>query len=369
MLNAERGKNLLNHPDVHLPWSQWSEDQTLHVATAYSNPFRWRTRRELANDFRRHMTSTSNVALHVGELAYGARPHEIVGGYPGDVPLRTQAELFHKENILNAVIRTFPSDWKYGAWVDADFHFTRHDWALEAIHQLQLYDFVQLFSSYADMSGETLGSGHLPLRVTPSFAFNYVQNGYNLPDGFINGGWRSATTAAAPDEYYGGVQAIGPGARRGVGATGGAWAFRRSAFDAVGGMLDKCILGHGDWFMTFGLVGEEAPDMHIDGYTPDYRNAILSWQRNAARLKKNIGYVDGFAVHHWHGSKMRRGYASRDTILVKYKFAPSDDLKADWQGIWQLNNDKPALRDAIRQYFISRNEDDPNCYGSERPMV
>jgi hypothetical protein len=356
--------NALKHPDVHQPWSQWSEEQTLHVATAYSNPFRWRTRRELANDFRRHMESSPNVALHLGELAYGDRPHEVASAQNAlDVPLRTWHELFHKENILNRVIQSFPPDWKYGAWIDADFHFTRHDWALEAIHQLQHYDFVQLFSAYSDLSGETYGSGHLPIRATPSFAYNYIQSGYRLPDGFANGGWRKSGVDLG--YYYGGA----PGRPRGVGATGGAWAFRRSAFDTVGGLLDKCILGHGDWFFAFGLVGEEAPDMHIDGYSDDYRNAILSWQKNAARIKKNIGYVDCFAVHHFHGSKLRRGYASRDLILVKHKFAPSLHLKADWQGIYQLNTDNPALRDAVRAYFISRNEDDPNLYESEKPLV
>lgn len=305
------------------------------------------------------------MALHFGELAYGDRPFEVTASGPGDVMLRTGHELFHKENILNRVISTFPPNWKYGAWVDADFHFTRHDWALEAIHQLQHYDFVQLFSSYADLSGETYGTGHQPMRVTPSFAYNYVQSGYSLPPGYSNGGWR---TPGGPvnDEYYGGADSL---RRGGVGATGGAWAFRRSAFDAVGGLLDKCILGHGDWFMAFGLVGEEAPDMHIDGYTEDYRNSILGWQRNAARLKKNIGYIDCFATHSFHGSKVRRAYSSRDTILVKHKFAPTTDLRPDWQGIYQLTPEKPALRDAIRAYFISRNEDDPNLYQPERSIV
>jgi len=355
----------MQHPNVHQPWASWSEAQILHVATSYSNPFRWRTRRELVNDFRRHMGSSANVALHVGELAYGDRPFEVTSPEdPFDVQLRTRHELFHKENILNRVIQAFPSDWQYGAWVDADFHITRHDWALEAIHQLQHYDFVQLFSGYADLSGSTYGIAHLPTRITPSFAFNYVQNGYRLPDGYENGGWRKKGVDLG---YYG--KPMPPGVRGGVGATGGAWAFRRSAFDLVGRLLDECILGHGDWFMTFGLVGEEAPDMHIDGYSDDYRRAILSWQRNAARIKKNIGYVDAFAVHHFHGSKARRGYASRDTILVKHKFAPSSDLRRDWQGIYQLTPDKPNLRDAIRAYFISRSEDDPNLYGSEKPLI
>ena len=354
----------MQHPDVHQPWSAWSESQTLHVAAAYSNPFRWRTRRELSNDFRRHMEQSPNVQLHFGELAYGARPHEVTDAEnPLDVQLRTSAELFHKENILNRVISRFPSNWQYGAYVDADFHFTRHDWALEAIHQLQHYDFVQLFSSYADLSGETYGTCQLPTRVNPSFAFNYVQNGYRLPEGYANGGWRKRGSAA--ENYYGAMV----GGRRGVGATGGAWAFRRSAFETVGGLLDKCILGHGDWFMTFGLVGEEAPDMHIDGYAADYRNTILAWQKEAVKLRKNIGYVDCFALHNFHGSKMRRAYANRDTILVKHQFAPTTDLKPDWQGNYQLSGDKPALRDAIRMYFISRNEDDPNLYGKEQPLI
>ena len=65
------------HPDIHQPWAEWSEDQTLHVAVCYSNPFRWRTRRELANDCIRHLAGSANVKLYVGELAYGARPFEV----------------------------------------------------------------------------------------------------------------------------------------------------------------------------------------------------------------------------------------------------------------------------------------------------
>ena len=65
------------HPDIHEPWQQWSNDATLHVASAYSNPLRWRTRRVLMNDFRQHMAASPNVALHAGELAYGDRPFEV----------------------------------------------------------------------------------------------------------------------------------------------------------------------------------------------------------------------------------------------------------------------------------------------------
>src|SRR5271165_603683 len=115
----------LSHPDIHSPWAEWSEDQTLHVAVCYSNPFRWRTRRELANDCIRHLAGSPNVKLYVGELAYGDRPFEVtespnpleglVESRIKNIQLRTTCELFHKENILNRVIQTFPAGWKYGA--------------------------------------------------------------------------------------------------------------------------------------------------------------------------------------------------------------------------------------------------------------
>ncbi len=343
----------LHHPDLNVAASKWSEEQTLHVAACYSNPFRWRTRRELANDFRRHMMQTVNIDFHMIELAYGDRPFEVTNKelYPNDIQLRTKSELFHKENLLNIAVRSFPPDWKYGAIIDADFHFTRHDIALETIHQLQHYDWVQMFSSYVDLSGETLGTGHRPIQTNIGFAYNYIQNGYKLPPGYEDGGWK-----CAPTYYYGAGGKHNP-----VGATGGAWAFRRSAFETCGGLLDRCILGHGDWFMAFGLVCEQARDMRLTGYASQYQEYIAAWQQRAALLKKNIGYVDCHAVHHFHGPKKHRGYSSRDEILVRQQYNPMKDVFYDWQGVLQLTTEKPNLRDAIRAYFMSRSEDMPHA--------
>jgi hypothetical protein len=332
-----------NHPDVHAPWKQWSEDATLHVACAYSNPCRWRTRRVLMNDFRRHMQGSPNVALHVAELAYGERPFEVTGADPLDIQLQTSHELWHKENILNLAIQRFPPDWKYGAIIDGDFHMTRPDWALEAIHQLQHFDFVQLFSSYADLSAE-----HRPYRLMKSFAWNHV-----------NQGW----TAAQSQAGYGGYGAISPG------ATGGAWAFRRSAFDAVGGLLDVCVLGSADWHMAFGLAGAFNPAPETSLCSWPYIQAVERWQVRAAVLQQNIGCVDNHAIHHFHGSKVFRSYGERWKILRDHHFDPNTDLVRDWQGIWQLAGNKPRLRDAIRGYFRARNEDDPGLHGSERLLV
>ena len=51
------------------------------------------------------MRASPNVVLHVGELAYGDGPFEVTGDGLNDVRLRTSHVLWHKENILNLVVR------------------------------------------------------------------------------------------------------------------------------------------------------------------------------------------------------------------------------------------------------------------------
>lgn len=341
-----------HHPDVHQPWSAWSETEKLHVAVAYNNPFRWRTRRELLNQFRHHMAQSPNVVLHVGEIAYGDRPFEATdAGNPHDYQFRTKSELWHKENLLNAIIARWPSGWKYGAIIDGDFHFTRHDWALEAIHLLQHHAWVQLFSSYADMSAD-----HRPFNVRPSFAYCYL----NYDD------------QGNPTHTGYGTQAR-PTRKRNTtpGATGGAWSFTHEGFNAVGGLLDSCILGAGDWYMAFGLIGRTT-DGHPEAIScgKAYEDSIRRWQANAYdAIEGNIGYVDCFATHAFHGTKVRRGYGDRWKILRDNAYDPAVDIVRDWQGIYRLTGNKPKLRDEIRRYFRSRTEDDPNLYGPEKPLV
>ena len=367
------------HPDVHTPWQQWSEEQELHVAVAYHNPFRWRSRRETVNRLRDSLGQHANVVLHIGELAYGDRPFEVTrADNPYDLQLRTNHEAFYKENIQNEIIkRTFPVGWKYGATLDGDFHIITVGWALETIHQLQHYDWVQPFSSYMDITGGVYGQANLPYRANSSFFFNYIQNGYRVSPQYHNGviGPDGKYVKLTPsNECYEQMMAGEPSHvegefLRGVGATGGAIAFRSSAFNKVGGLLDRCILGHADWYMAYQMVGLEPPDIHSQKYHPLYKQYVTEWGERAKSLNRNVGYVDAVAMHEFHGSKTRRGYSSRDVILAKNQFNPYSDIFPDWQGIYQFNPAKFEFRDDLRRYFISRYEDDPNIYLPEKSMV
>jgi hypothetical protein len=356
----------------------------LHLAVAYSNPFRWRTRRELMHNFRRQMAAQPNVILHVGELAYGDRPHEVTGDRSApfgeyDLQFRTHDELWHKENLLNAIIaKGFPSDWRYGGYSDADLVFTRHDWALEAIHQLQHYEMVQLFSSYIDLSDQ-----HDPFNSARAFAWNYHHQ-----EEFRESRERLIASRQGERAGAGSSAAIDLGGSPNTdvtvfpfgfdpGAPGGAWAWRRAAFDTLGGMLDVNILGGGDSEMAHGLIGviqdlvaRMSPQPRAENAgTTSHARAVLLWQSRAAKLQANLGYVEQFLAHHFHGSKAKRRYFERWRILREHNFDPFSDLVRDWQGIYRWSGDKPRLRDAVRRYFIERSEDDPNLYGREKPIV
>lgn len=343
------------HPNGSPAHQDWAEGQTLHMAAVYSNPCRWKSRLSLFNDFRRHIEGMPNIRLYVGELAYGDRPFEVTSrGNPDDLQLRTREVLWHKENLLNLVVGRFDPGWEYGACGDGDFHFSRHDIGLETIHQLQRYDWAQMFSTYSDLS-----PSHRPMRLLRSFAHKFVAG--EIPNDVISG--------LAPSGAYG---SGGTSGRKSVGTTGGAWAFRREAFDAVGGLLDTCILGSGDWHMAFGLAGQ--PDSHPNvaettACGVPYADSIKNWQRRASRaMRRNIGVVDCHALHYFHGSKKLRGYGERWKILRDNNYDPTRDVYRDSHGVLQLDPDRVELRDDLRRYFDSRTEDDISFHAGDRHL-
>jgi hypothetical protein len=361
---------MLSHPNVHPAWSQWSEDQTLHLVAVYSNPLRFVNRRQTFQNFIVAMTRTPNVKLYVVEVAYGDRPLEMMLKETGDythVPLRSKDMIWVKENAINIGVRCFPSDWKYGGYSDGDFTYTRHDWALEAIHQLQHYDFVQLYSSYAFLSRD-----HRPMQLNPSFAFAYHQYFGGKLKNHSGGEKMSASgenlkitenpyrSSALFDDF---ISNIWPG------STGGAWAWTKEAFTAVGGLLDRCVLGAADWYMAFGLMGNfEAQHPELMNCGSPYVSYIKRWQTRAYdKIKGNIGYVNNHAAHQWHGDLKNRGYGTRWKILVNHDYSPDVDVKYDWQGLLTWSGDKPKFRDEVNRYFISRDEDDTTTY--KKPMV
>lgn len=294
-----------------------------HVVTMVSNPIRYASRYRLYEKFRQHMTE-SGVTLWTCEIQHGDRPFALPHG-PTDVKMRTHNELWHKENAIRETVTRLPYDWREVAWIDADTHFQRKDWVTETVHQLQHYKVVQLFQNCLD-----LGPNGESINVHQGFAYSYL---HGKPRGRGYAHWHPG---------YG-------------------WACRREAWDAMGGIVDFGILGSGDNHMAYAWIGKvrESADGSL---SCPYFAALDAYQEQCERyIRRDIGFVPGTIIHDWHGKKKNRFYQTRWKILSETQFDPSRDLKRDYQGLYQLadHGDRRSveIRDRIRSYFRSRNED------------
>jgi hypothetical protein len=303
-------------------------DAPLYVVTPIINPSRYRSRYALYRDFEALITDAGAV-LYTVEAAYGDREFEVTDGrHPNHIQVRTNDEAWHKENLINIGVSRLPADWKYLAWIDADVVFARADIVEETIHQLQHFSLVQMFSHAVD-----LGPRYEPLGSYEGFVAQWIRHDRQFPDD------------AQP---------------YGVWHPGYAWACRRDAWDQLGGLIDFAIVGSADSYMAHSLVGEVARCLSADivRECPTYAAWCFEWQARAeAYIKRNVGFVDGLLLHYFHGSKSKRGYSNRSDILWQNRFDPASDIKRDWQGVWQLNAQKTRLRDQLRSYFRSRDED------------
>lgn len=301
----------------------------LYVVIAMFNPLRFASRYRLYHQFEKHCLDAGAIPYTV-ELALRDRHHEVTRfDNPRHIQVRGRSEMWYKENLQNIGVRFLPRDYEYVLFCDADFFFTRSDWATETVQMLQHHPVVQPFHtlSYED----------------------YNHRVHNRMDGFA---YLNATGGNLPRSY---------GHK---GAVGGALAFRRSALSQLGSgssggpLLDKCILGSGDWHMMFALTMREDyhPELRLAGLG-EYVNEINRWRENAKVLKGDVGYVECHAIHHWHGPMARRGYTTRPQILTDNAYNPLTDVRYDEDGILQLAGNKPKFRDDIRLYFKQRNED------------
>lgn len=328
-------------------------DATLHVVAVISNPARFRTRVKLFQDFQSRMRQTPGVRLVTVECAYGDHAFHVThADNPLDVQVRTLDELWVKENLINIGISKLPPDWQYVAWIDGDVQFTNTDWVQETLHQLQTHHIVQLFQNAVDMgpTGEVL-------QVHQGFASQYINRAPKYWETQWTSKWTGVPLNAAFDSpvYY--DLAVKDGLKGAYWHSGYAWAANREAINAMGGLLDWAVMGSGDHHMAMSWIGDGR--YSVPGKAPQaYLDAVLAYQTRCERdIKRDIGFVTGTLLHHWHGKKTDRKYLERWDIITRNQFDPSKDIHKDWQGLWQLNPDKIQLRDDLRFYFRQRNED------------
>lgn len=310
--------------------------ETLYVITPIFNPKRFRSRWKLYKNFEKYILDSKQAHLVTIECTYGHREKCITRKESPNhtvIHVKTNSEIWLKENLINLAIQRLPENWKYVAWIDADIMFARQDWVGETIQKLQHYQFVQMFSQAVDLSPK----------------YEIIKQHYGFMYCYVNHIPNKNRRMALP--YYDSDDAV-------YWHPGFAWAARREAIDAVGGLVDWSILGGGDMFMAYALIGQLNPKSLPKSLGKSGLRLLKEWQARAEKyIKRNVGYVDGLLLHNWHGKKKDRKYKDRGQILTDAKFDPELDLKKDWQGLYQLTDRSLELRDNSREYFSQRNED------------
>lgn len=314
------------------------------VITVISNPKRYQRRYELYWKFR-EMCKSAGVNLITVEQAFGDRDFMVTdAGNMNHVQVRTVEELWHKENMINLGIqraKQVDQQAREVAWVDADCFpmSTPRDWFEETWHALQHYEFVQMWEYLINF-----GPQNQPIS-NPQMSFMAVYE---------------AAGFQVPKEKNVKHTLAGNSGMISLGRPGLAWAANVSALNQVGGLIDFCILGSGDWHMAHGLVGamnQGAKEFKLSKYS----QALLDWQDKAEKwIKRDVGCVKVTVGHWFHGNKENRQYGSRGNILIDNKYDPHVDVKYDAYGLLQLETYEPRqirLRDQIRGYFGQRNED------------
>jgi hypothetical protein len=300
-------------------------EENLHVVVVVSNPCLFARRYILMKEFiNRIELEETNVLLYVVELSYNGRFFITQKGNKRHLQLQCKTPIWHKENMINlGVQKLLPKNWKAFAWIDADIEFENPSWAVDTLKILNgTKDIVQLFSHCVDMNqfGEAM-------KVFNSFGYQYTK--------------RVNYTTTMENYWHPGY----------------AWACTRKAYEKMGGLYDKGILGSGDNIMALSYIKKGYEFGLNKDNTEDYKNSVLEFQERVKNVR--VGYVPGVIRHYYHGSKQNRQYGERWKILVKYKYSPIKHLKYDNSGLLVPTKECPnQLLDDIMKYFSERDEDD-----------
>lgn len=219
--------------------------------------------------------------------------------------------LWQKERCLNIAIDELPPQVDCIAWVDTDIILHNHSLIKKTEKSLSQYKVVQLFD-----------------RCFEKPYTNTYHNNYGLGKKLVDN---------LDIEFP---------------AIGFAWAFRRNIL-IDNHLYDYDPVGNSDVLQLLVWMGVWNHKTILD-LLPPYRKEFLLWAWDSyEKVQGNIGYVQGVLEHLYHGKLQHRGYHSRNNILVRHNFIPSQDLKLDNSKLYSIPY-KPKLIKEITEYFDNR---------------
>jgi len=245
--------------------------------------------------------------------------------------VHTQNLLWHKESLLNKLIKDLDPKYKYVFWVDADVIFTNKNWLVDSVNELRFTNIIQPFEYCI----------HLEKDEQPfDFPVGHFRNMTSNPVLKHSRMWRSfcanyVTDRLAADSEVYDVH----------GHVGFAWGARREVLYLCP-LYDRALVGGADHIMAHAAAGQIAHKCITKSFTDDIE-AINQWSKKFYSIVGgSIDYVKGDLFHMWHGDLKTRQYLKR----VQEFTGPSKNIVArDSNGLHVTDDDT-----YVRNYFNER---------------
>ncbi|MAH48565.1 hypothetical protein CMI37_22255 [Candidatus Pacearchaeota archaeon] len=247
--------------------------------------------------------------------------------------LRTNTVLWHKETLLNILVKRLPPRIKKIAWLDCDIFIEDDNWAEEASELLDKHTVVQL------------GRKHLYLNKQGQIERTHMTLGYGLHHGSPD--WNNYA------KHHPGL----------------GWVSSRDLFSKYGGLFEYGLSGGGDGMMGYIFANGTGGDPN------DMKNWVMDWKlgfyskhsptiidklkdykdRVAPYVNGSVSYLDSRVFHGYHAPQRRRGYASRPKVLSGIDF--HKDLLKDKNGLFKWKDMRYNL---VFEKFFSMKDSQEN---------
>lgn len=274
---------------------------TLAVLTSLFNCPKGSMRHRHYQTFRDNL---GDVPVYTVELAFDDFPFLL---QPGEdvLQLRSTTWMWQRDRIMNRLLEEVPTKYDNIAFIDADILFHNPNWQRDAENMLTECQVGQLWDICY----------HTDASIQPEKSIS------NRDKGVIH--------------------------------TGYAWVARRKFLDEFG-MFDKCPVGGNDVMMTCAYCGWKSHP-YFRHMNEAFMRYYRAWaEKVTAATRGDVGYLESNITHLWHGTKQKRDYIGRLSLIND--FDPATDLKVGTNGCYEWATDKPEMHEGVKNYMKSRTD-------------
>jgi len=250
------------------------------------------------------------------------------------IQVKSKTLLWHKESLLNEIIRTLPSQYKYVFWVDADVIFTNKNWLVDGVKKLQKANIIQPFEYCVHLEKD---------QLEPYFDITHEYEYASNPKAKHPMMWRSFSANHATE----GGSISGDSNYDRHGHVGFAWGAKRSILDNVK-LYDKALIGGADHIIAHAAVGQINHSCITKSFTDDIDN-VNNWSKKFyLEVQGKIDYVKGDLYHIWHGDIKKRDYLNR---IKEFTPTSKNITTKDKNGLYVADSESEKY---VKKYFDKR---------------